>query len=155
MKINIQSFRKFYNVIALDTALRGAALKLYLVLNALADLRTRQVTMFIKTLAENAGMSPRHVRRCLAVLIDLGLVERILRIEKRRRTGIMEIKNRNQKLDNTDEQNFSVRQSKNALQQDEFAFAVLVNVLEKNKTENFMIKSSTENKIFIRSLIIT
>ncbi len=144
MKINIQSFRKLYSVMALDQALRGAALKLYLVLNALADLQTRQVKMFIKTLAEHAGMSPRHVRRCLAVLIDLGLVERILRIEKRRRTGIMEIKNRNQKLDNTDEQNFSVRQSKSALKQDEFTFAVLVNVLEKNKTENFMIKSSID-----------
>ncbi len=80
--MKIESFRKVYNVMALDQALRGAALKLYLVLNALADLQTRQVTMFIKTLAENAGMSPRHVRRCLAVLIDLGLVERILRKSK-------------------------------------------------------------------------
>ena len=77
--MNTQFFRKFYNVVALDTELRGSALKLYLVLNALADLQTRQVIMFIKTLAENAGMSPRHVRRCLAILIDLGLVERILR----------------------------------------------------------------------------
>ena len=77
-----QAFRKIFNVIALDTALRGAALKLYLVLNALADLQTRQVIIYIKTLAEKAGISPRHVRRCLAVLIDLGLVERVLRKSK-------------------------------------------------------------------------
>lgn len=77
--MNQKFFRKFYNVIALDPALRGSALKLYLVLNAIADLKTRQVIIFIKKLAEKAGISPRHVRRSLATLIELGLVERILR----------------------------------------------------------------------------
>jgi len=74
-----QFFRKIYNVVALDTELRGSALKLYLVLNALADLKTRQVIIYIETLAEKTGISSRQVRRSLAVLIELGLVERVLR----------------------------------------------------------------------------
>ena len=77
--MNTQFFRKFYNVVALDTELRGSALKLYLVLNALADLKTRQVIIYIETLAEKTGISSRQVRRSLAVLIELGLVERVLR----------------------------------------------------------------------------
>ena len=72
-------FRKFYNVMALDPALRGSALKLYLVLNAIADLETRQTIIFIETLAKKTGISSRQVRRNLATLIELGLVERILR----------------------------------------------------------------------------
>ena len=77
--MNKQAFRKLYNVIALDTDLNGTPLKLYLALQAIAGLDTRQVTVYVKTLAEKINRTPSTVRRCLKTLIELGLVERILR----------------------------------------------------------------------------
>ena len=77
--MNKQAFRKIYNVIALDTDLNGTPLKLYLALQAIAGLDTRQVTVYVKTLAEKINRTPSTVRRCLKTLIELGLVERILR----------------------------------------------------------------------------
>ena len=76
--MNTQGFRKFYNVIALDTELYGTALKLYNVLRFLAGIEMRQVTAYIGELAEKINRDPRTVQRGLNTLIGLGLVERIL-----------------------------------------------------------------------------
>lgn len=72
-------FRKFYNDIALDPELYGSAIKLYAILLALANFSTREITIYIGTLAEKLNRSPSTVRRHLTTLINLGLVERITR----------------------------------------------------------------------------
>lgn len=74
-----QVFRKFYNVILLDDDLGGTPMKLYGVLLALANFETHQVVAYVKELAEKIHRTPSTVRRCLNMLIGLGLIERILR----------------------------------------------------------------------------
>lgn len=73
------TFRKVYNAIALDTELYGTALKLYIVLRAIADFKTREIVIYIDTLAKKINRSPNTVRRYLTKLINFGLVERITR----------------------------------------------------------------------------
>ncbi|MBR2207715.1 MAG: ATP-binding protein, partial [Synergistaceae bacterium] len=78
--MNIEVFRKSFNVITFDTELKkGSAFRLYAVLKAVADMKTCEATVSIKKLAEKMDCHRRTVQRNLNTLIDKGLVTRILR----------------------------------------------------------------------------
>ena len=72
-------FRKLYSVIALDKEIEPTTMKLYIVLNDLANFNTRETIIKNGTLAQKINRSIATVHRHLSKLIEFGLVERIER----------------------------------------------------------------------------
>ena len=78
--MNKQIFRKDFLVVTFDKELKKAStFRLYHIMRGFADMRTHEVIISIRKIAERMDCDRRTVQRNLAILINMGLITRTLR----------------------------------------------------------------------------
>ena len=70
------TFYKLDAAVANDRELLGSALRLYVLMMSLADIKTRRVAIYIRDIAEKYKCSERTVQRWLSSLCSWGLIQR-------------------------------------------------------------------------------